>query len=140
MAVGGGGGGHINGSPAESGLARVPLLWVCRSFSDPAKAQGLRAISHFFIPPSTTRLPSTTRYTFDLGIHLSASNTFASSHNATYPSLRPYLSSIFIMPGGKGKSIGGKGGPKDAAGKTQKSHSAKAGLQVSLAVVLMLLV
>lgn len=34
------------------------------------------------------------------------------------------------MPGGKGKSIGGKNAPKDAAGKTQKSHSAKAGLQV----------
>lgn len=36
------------------------------------------------------------------------------------------------MAGGKGKSIGGKGAPgKDAAGKAQKSHSAKAGLQVS---------
>jgi len=34
------------------------------------------------------------------------------------------------MPGGKGKSIGGKGGSKDSAGKAQKSHSAKAGLQV----------
>ena len=34
------------------------------------------------------------------------------------------------MPGGKGKSIGGKGGSKESAGKTQKSHSAKAGLQV----------
>lgn len=34
------------------------------------------------------------------------------------------------MAGGKGKSIGGKAAPgKDAAGKTQKSHSAKAGLQ-----------
>lgn len=37
----------------------------------------------------------------------------------------------FAMPGGKGKSIGGKGGKGDAAGKAQKSHSAKAGLQVS---------
>lgn len=36
------------------------------------------------------------------------------------------------MPGGKGKSTGGKAGPKEAAGKSQKSHSAKAGLQVSL--------
>ncbi len=36
------------------------------------------------------------------------------------------------MPGGKGKSTGGKAGPKEVAGKTQKSHSAKAGLQVSL--------
>ena len=36
------------------------------------------------------------------------------------------------MAGGKGKSIGGKAAPKDAAGKTQKSHSAKAGLQVSI--------
>ncbi len=36
------------------------------------------------------------------------------------------------MAGGKGKSTGGKAGPKDAAGKTQKSHSAKAGLQVSV--------
>ena len=35
------------------------------------------------------------------------------------------------MPGGKGKSIGGKAGSKDSAGKAQKSHSAKAGLQVS---------
>ena len=36
------------------------------------------------------------------------------------------------MAGGKGKSIGGKGsGAKDAGTKTQKSHSAKAGLQVS---------
>lgn len=34
------------------------------------------------------------------------------------------------MAGGKGKSTGGKAGPKEAAGKTQKSHSAKAGLQV----------
>jgi len=33
------------------------------------------------------------------------------------------------MAGGKGKT-GGKAGPKEAAGKTQKSHSAKAGLQV----------
>ncbi|BAE58385.1 histone H2A.Z [Aspergillus pseudonomiae] len=33
------------------------------------------------------------------------------------------------MPGGKGKSIGGKAGSKDSAGKAQKSHSAKAGLQ-----------
>ncbi|KAL8922005.1 MAG: hypothetical protein Q9208_005459 [Pyrenodesmia sp. 3 TL-2023] len=33
------------------------------------------------------------------------------------------------MPGGKGKSTGGKAGPKEVAGKTQKSHSAKAGLQ-----------
>ena len=36
------------------------------------------------------------------------------------------------MPGGKGKSTGGKAGPKEAAGKSQKSHSAKAGLQVRL--------
>ena len=35
------------------------------------------------------------------------------------------------MPGGKGKSTGGKAGPKEVAGKSQKSHSAKAGLQVS---------
>ena len=35
------------------------------------------------------------------------------------------------MAGGKGKSTGGKAGPKDAAAKSQKSHSAKAGLQVS---------
>lgn len=35
------------------------------------------------------------------------------------------------MPGGKGKSTGGKAGPKAAEGKSQKSHSAKAGLQVS---------
>ena len=35
------------------------------------------------------------------------------------------------MAGGKGKSIGGKGGgAKDSGSKTQKSHSAKAGLQV----------
>ena len=34
------------------------------------------------------------------------------------------------MAGGKGKSTGGKAGPKEAAAKTQKSHSAKAGLQV----------
>src|SRR5271154_3841637 len=35
------------------------------------------------------------------------------------------------MAGGKGKSIGGKaGGAKDSAAKSQKSHSAKAGLQV----------
>ena len=34
------------------------------------------------------------------------------------------------MAGGKGKSTGGKAGPKEAAGKSQKSHSAKAGLQV----------
>jgi hypothetical protein len=39
------------------------------------------------------------------------------------------------MPGGKGKSVGGKAGAKDAAGKTQKSHSAKAGLQVSISCV-----
>ena len=37
------------------------------------------------------------------------------------------------MAGGKGKSTGGKAGPKDAAAKSQKSHSAKAGLQVSSA-------
>jgi hypothetical protein len=36
------------------------------------------------------------------------------------------------MPGGKGKSTGGKAGPKEAAGKSQKSHSAKAGLQVRI--------
>ena len=36
------------------------------------------------------------------------------------------------MPGGKGKSTGGKAGPKAVEGKTQKSHSAKAGLQVSV--------
>lgn len=34
--------------------------------------------------------------------------------------------------GGKGKSTGGKAGPKAPEGKAQKSHSAKAGLQVSL--------
>lgn len=34
------------------------------------------------------------------------------------------------MPGGKGKSTGGKAGPKETTGKPQKSHSAKAGLQV----------
>lgn len=34
------------------------------------------------------------------------------------------------MAGGKGKSTGGKAGPKDATTKSQKSHSAKAGLQV----------
>lgn len=38
------------------------------------------------------------------------------------------------MPGGKGKSIGGKAsGAKESGTKTQKSHSAKAGLQVSQA-------
>ena len=36
------------------------------------------------------------------------------------------------MPGGKGKSTGGKAGPKAPEGKSQKSHSAKAGLQVSV--------
>jgi len=36
------------------------------------------------------------------------------------------------MAGGKGKSTGGKAGPKEVAGKSQKSHSAKAGLQVSI--------
>lgn len=37
------------------------------------------------------------------------------------------------MAGGKGKSVGGKAsGAKDSSSKTQKSHSAKAGLQVSL--------
>jgi hypothetical protein len=36
------------------------------------------------------------------------------------------------MAGGKGKSIGGKAtGAKDSSAKPQKSHSAKAGLQVS---------
>ncbi len=35
------------------------------------------------------------------------------------------------MAGGKGKSAGGKAGPKDAGAKSQKSHFAKAGLQVS---------
>ncbi|GMF89472.1 unnamed protein product [Aspergillus oryzae] len=39
------------------------------------------------------------------------------------------------MPGGKGKSIGGKAGSKDSAGKAQKSHSAKAGLQVTAVYV-----
>lgn len=34
------------------------------------------------------------------------------------------------MAGGKGKSTGGKAGPKETVVKTQKSHSAKAGLQV----------
>lgn len=35
------------------------------------------------------------------------------------------------MPGGKGKSVGGKAtGAKDSGTKAQKSHSAKAGLQV----------
>lgn len=34
------------------------------------------------------------------------------------------------MAGGKGKTTGGKAGPKEAGGKPQKSHSAKAGLQV----------
>src|ERR1700759_1423736 len=39
------------------------------------------------------------------------------------------------MAGGKGKSIGGKAtGAKDAGTKTQKSHSAKAGLQVGVAL------
>lgn len=43
------------------------------------------------------------------------------------------------MAGGKGKSIGGKGGgAKDSATKSQKSHSAKAGLQVSLLLVITL--
>ena len=40
------------------------------------------------------------------------------------------------MAGGKGKSTGGKAGPKEVAGKTQKSHSAKAGLQVRTVFVL----
>lgn len=40
------------------------------------------------------------------------------------------------MAGGKGKSTGGKAGPKEAAGKTQKSHSAKAGLQVNLSLLI----
>jgi hypothetical protein len=37
------------------------------------------------------------------------------------------------MAGGKGKALhtGGKAAPKDGAAKSQKSHSAKAGLQVS---------
>lgn len=35
------------------------------------------------------------------------------------------------MPGGKGKSVSGKAtGAKDSGTKAQKSHSAKAGLQV----------
>lgn len=34
------------------------------------------------------------------------------------------------MAGGKGKSTGGKAGPKETTGKSQTSHSAKAGLQV----------
>ena len=35
------------------------------------------------------------------------------------------------MAGGKGKSTGGKAGPKESPPHKQKSHSAKAGLQVS---------
>lgn len=40
------------------------------------------------------------------------------------------------MAGGKGKSTGGKAGPKETPGKTQKSHSAKAGLQVRVRCVI----
>lgn len=39
------------------------------------------------------------------------------------------------MAGGKGKSTGGKAGPKETTPHKQKSHSAKAGLQVSIEVL-----
>ena len=39
------------------------------------------------------------------------------------------------MAGGKGKSTGGKAGPKETTPHKQKSHSAKAGLQVSIKVL-----
>ena len=56
--------------------------------------------------------------------HQFASRTLRSSN--------PSLLIIVAMAGGKGKSVGGKAtGAKDSGTKTQKSHSAKAGLQVS---------
>lgn len=46
---------------------------------------------------------------------------------------KTHSSISFAMAGGKGKSIGGKAtGAKDSSVKSQKSHSAKAGLQVSI--------
>ena len=42
------------------------------------------------------------------------------------------------MAGGKGKSTGGKAGPKETTPHKQKSHSAKAGLQVSITVISLL--
>lgn len=42
------------------------------------------------------------------------------------------------MAGGKGKSTGGKAGPKEVTPHKQKSHSAKAGLQVSITYLLLL--
>lgn len=45
-----------------------------------------------------------------------------------------------IMPGGKGKSVSGKvTGAKDSGSKNQKSHSAKAGLQVSRLSIVMII-
>ena len=43
------------------------------------------------------------------------------------------------MAGGKGKSTGGKAGPKESPAHKQKSHSAKAGLQVSTTCVSLLI-
>ena len=43
------------------------------------------------------------------------------------------------MAGGKGKSTGGKAGPKESPPHKQKSHSAKAGLQVSTICVSLLI-
>ena len=43
------------------------------------------------------------------------------------------------MAGGKGKSTGGKAGPKETTPHKQKSHSAKAGLQVSITVISLLI-
>ena len=69
-------------------------------------------------------------------------NATSDFHRISHPPTTPvyHEPTLILFPiemaGGKGKSVGGKGsGAKDSAGKQQKSHSAKAGLQVSTNVV-----
>lgn len=75
--------------------------------------------------PSIFRFPLATQPRLLQTLDCTSGRAF--THNSSTFSKSPNLVN---MPGGKGKSTGGKAGPKEAAGKTQKSHSAKAGLQV----------
>lgn len=109
------------GIPTALGLAPGPrsqslatgTVWT---FLTSPSINNARAFRYLYIAPSSLRyLPDRDPEILVLSL---------SSPTTTFESLPK-------MPGGKGKSIGGKGGSKDAAGKAQKSHSAKAGLQVS---------
>lgn len=107
-------------------VSAVFSLTICACFSLPPTLD--LYLTLLTLPLVSSTIDSPTRRQLRPFHHLATQDPLSHYHA---DSLHSFIRVSLTMAGGKGKSIGGKAsGAKDSTTKPQKSHSAKAGLQV----------